>query len=98
MWRPIDTAPRDGARVLVDFGRIGVHAVSCRDPEDHGVWHVDDRKHGPFPLRGYRDEDILGWQPLPPSQYQPHLQRPAPEPGLEEPEDPGDAGAVDQGV
>lgn len=27
-----------------------------------------------------------------------HLQPPAPEPGLEEPEDPGDAGAVDQGV
>ena len=64
-WRPMDTAPMDGTRILVDFGDTGVHAVAWEEAKGIEIWAVDDRKHGPFPLRGYSTSDILGWIPLP---------------------------------
>lgn len=66
-WKRIETAPKDGTRILVDFGRAGIHAVAWEESVSGlEIWCVDDRKHGPFPLRGYVNEDIKGWQPLPP--------------------------------
>jgi hypothetical protein len=68
-WLPMNTAPRDGTRILVAFARnIGVHAVTWEDPEDrdgYPIWCVDDLKFGPYALRRYVDDDVLGWQPLP---------------------------------
>jgi hypothetical protein len=60
-WQTMETAPRDGTRILVDFGSNGVHAVSWEDD----IWSVDDQKHGPYPLRGYIETDVKGWMPLP---------------------------------
>jgi hypothetical protein len=65
-WQPIESAPKDGTRILVAFRRIGIHAVSWEEAIN-GLegWCVNDEKHGPYSLRGYLDEDILGWMPLP---------------------------------
>jgi hypothetical protein len=67
-WRPMETAPRDGTRILVDFGQVGVHAVTWEDPDNReGVpgWCVDDLKFGPYALRRYMETDVKGWMPLP---------------------------------
>lgn len=67
-WRTMESAPRDGTRILVDFGRVGVHAVAWEDPENReGVagWCVDDLKFGPYALRRYIETDVMGWMPLP---------------------------------
>lgn len=71
-WRDIESAPKDGATILVWFDRpgIGVRAVHWERPEwssepDAGLWHVSDLKHGPFPLRRYCSGDDKFWQPLP---------------------------------
>jgi len=68
---PMSTAPKDGSTILVFFKRHGWVSVSWDSQEDDGPkseyahWHVDDFKHGPYPLRGYIAEDCLGWMSLP---------------------------------
>lgn len=66
-WQPMASVPKDGTRILVDFGSAGIHAVAWEEavngPPD--IWCVDDRKHGPFALRGYQACDCRGWMPLP---------------------------------
>lgn len=69
-WQPIETAPKDGTEILVLFKRLGVKCVAWttrwNDPTDeHAHWHIDDCKHDPYPLRGYNEEDEIGWMPLP---------------------------------
>lgn len=66
-WMPLASAPRDGTRILVDFGRIGVHAVAWEEPAnlESPTWCVDDCKHGPYMLRGYLEEEIRAWRGLP---------------------------------
>jgi len=65
-WRPIETAPRDGTEILVDFGRCGIHSVAwCEAASGITIWCVDDRKFGPYALRGYVETDVKGWMPLP---------------------------------
>lgn len=73
-WQPIETAPKDGRLILVNFGCKGVRAVSWGSPfhddvtEENGLWCVDDDKHGPFPLRGYCAAGPTApthWMPLP---------------------------------
>lgn len=49
-WQPIDSAPMDGTSVLV-FCSHGQY-VARYSEYDIDWWHVDDNKHGPFPLRG----------------------------------------------
>lgn len=74
-WQPIpddgDTtrAPFDGEPVLIAiYSNWGnrVHRVIWTDSV-HGTgifgWAVEDRKFGPYPLRGYTT--VAGWQPLP---------------------------------
>ncbi len=61
MWQPIETAPKDGTEILVYFETLGVKQVSWYDD----LWAVDDGKHGPYFLRGYRDGDDTHWMPLP---------------------------------
>lgn len=69
--QPMSTAPKDGSTILVFFRRHGWVSVSWDSQEDEGPkskyahWHVDDFKHGPYPVRGYSAEDCLGWMPLP---------------------------------
>lgn len=65
-WISMESAPRDGTMILVDFGRIGVHAVSWTEAQ-HGAkgWCVDDLKFGPYALRRYIETDVKGWMPLP---------------------------------
>jgi len=70
MWKPIQTAPRDGTTILVYFRQYGARTVrSCKnddDPKDElRLWWVDDYKYGPYPLRGYRRGDATHWMPLP---------------------------------
>src|ERR1700743_796824 len=66
-WRPMETAPKDGTPVLVNFGpRVGVHRVAWEENvSGTTIWSVDDRKHGTYPLRGYVKADERGWMPLP---------------------------------
>lgn len=71
-WMPMETAPKDGTRILVSFGNMGVREVAWLEPENASfeIWCVDDNKHGPFALRGWSDHDgslnaPTHWQPLP---------------------------------
>jgi hypothetical protein len=69
-WQSIDTVPKNGTEILVAFKRIGVKCVAWTtrncDPTDvNAHWHIDDNKYDPYPLRGYNEEDYLGWMPLP---------------------------------
>jgi hypothetical protein len=69
-WKPIESAPKDGTRILVFFGAMGVHAVAWTEPSyaDWEIWCVDDNKHGPYALRGYNDTGPRApthWMPLP---------------------------------
>lgn len=73
-WMGIDSAPKDGTRILVSFGNMGVREVAWLEPENASfeIWCVDDNKHGPFALRGWSDHDgslnaPTDWQPLPPA-------------------------------
>ena len=73
-WRPIETAPEDGTPILIDFGRTGIHRVFWSEQpygEGIGAWCVTDNKFDDHPLRGYIDEEIAGWQPLPTSPESP---------------------------
>lgn len=69
-WRPIETAPKDGTRILVSFGSIGVHLVAWTQGSNTSwqSWCVDDRKFGPYPLRGWIDGHSsapTAWMPVP---------------------------------
>lgn len=65
-WQPIETAPRDGTRVLVRNDR-GVFAASwftedeCEDAHFDG-WFIDD---GKFNLRTIRGNAVTHWLPIP---------------------------------
>jgi len=74
-WQPIETAPKD-QEVLIAYwrwrnsmspGTIVVQSASLTEHHGKGIWSwvVSDNKHGPFPIRGWCDGDLLGWQPLP---------------------------------
>lgn len=74
-WQPIETAPRE-QEVLIAYWRWrssmspgSIIVQSARQVEYHGSeiwsWVVEDNKHGPFPIRGWCDGDMIGWQPLP---------------------------------
>lgn len=66
-WQPIETAPKD-RDVLVACSHGLYVARYCE--HDIEWWHVDDNKHGPFPLRG---SSPTHWQPLPAApKEQPH--------------------------
>jgi hypothetical protein len=58
-WRPIETAPKDGATILVSAGGF-VYAVAWDD--DIEWWAVDDNKNGPYRLRGVSPTQ---WMPAP---------------------------------
>ncbi len=60
-WQPIGTAPTDGTMVLLAGCRKQV--VAAWVEHENEWWHVDDNKHGPFPLRGPAQTH---WMPLPP--------------------------------
>ncbi len=70
-WRPIEEAPKDGTEMIVWFRNgIGAKSVLWTDRDgdpasDYAHWHVDDNKHGPYPMRGYRADDATHFQPLP---------------------------------
>jgi hypothetical protein len=63
MWQPIETAPKDGARVLL-YGRVqegfGSRVARWQETERGSVWLVQDTDmaiiHVPEPTH---------WQPLP---------------------------------
>ena len=59
--------PMDGSTILAFFKHIGWITVSWCEPAnaDWEIWCVDDQKHGPFALRGYRDGDLTHWANLP---------------------------------
>lgn len=61
-WRPTESAPRDGSRVLLS--RTRNHQGILKKPVAGGLWDGNFWK-----VDGYstlvRDTDIAGWQPLP---------------------------------
>lgn len=70
-WQSIETAPRDGTEIIIFVPGVagGVQAARwCSPHSDHSdefkAWCVDDGKHGPWPIRGWR-ELPTHWQPLP---------------------------------
>ncbi len=65
-WRPIETAPKDGAEILV-FAAGSCYVVGWGAP-DFEWWCVDDNKHGPYPLRGSAPTH---WMPLPAAPSEP---------------------------
>ena len=75
-WQPIETAPKDGTRILIDFGTKGVLQVAWQDRDGDGfaIWCVDDEKFGPYPLRGYIDKPDSptrprAWMPTPAARH-----------------------------
>jgi hypothetical protein len=68
MWNLIETAPKNETPILIDFGSLGIHRViwttSINGTEG---WCVEDNKYGPYALRGYQEDEIRGWLPLPKS-------------------------------
>lgn len=65
IWQPIDTAPKDGSRILA-FGLIGLESklgIATVKWQDHyKVWNAD-----PCEASEYSPEDceISHWMPLP---------------------------------
>lgn len=81
-WQPIETAPRDGTKILVFFKYYGWLTVFWGVPENSSVsepyiWCLDDYKFGPYALRGYCDGEDTHWMPIPavPSDTRPILKR-----------------------
>ncbi len=62
MWKPIESAPRDGTWILV-FGNqfVGRMAVVCWD-EDYNWWCVDDGKDYEISIRG---QEPTYWDNMP---------------------------------
>jgi hypothetical protein len=62
-------APWDGNAVLIctdhSYGSRVHRAIWTDAIHGHGIhgWAVEDRKFGPYPLRGYMN--VTHWQPLP---------------------------------
>ena len=69
---PENPLPKDGTEILIYFTGKGWKQVRWDSPWErnvtpqNGSWCVDDDKHGPYALRGYRLEDMKAWMPLPP--------------------------------
>lgn len=69
-WQPIESAPKDGTRILVYFKQHGWISCFWGAPEHSSdqtpyIWCIDDFKHGPYAVRGYSDGDDTHWMPLP---------------------------------
>lgn len=67
-WQPMETVPKDGRTVIIDFDRVGVTAVFwSEEPFGKGIgaWCVSDNKNEDRPLRGYCEGDERGWMPMP---------------------------------
>jgi hypothetical protein len=69
-WKSIETAPKDGAEILVFFKSVGIKSVSWTDTDwdsasEYALWCVDDNKFAPHPLRGYSSGDEMCWMHLP---------------------------------
>lgn len=64
-WRDdIESAPRDGTRVLLYIFGLGIFCAYWED----GVWCADDNDHDYLPIRGYggaTGRDPTHWMPLP---------------------------------
>lgn len=74
-WQTMDSAPKD-EEVLIAYWRWrnsvstgSIVVQSASQTQFHGddiwSWVVSDNKHGPFPIRGWSDGDMIGWMPLP---------------------------------
>lgn len=74
-WRPIETAPKDGTRIILTDGRAV--EVGCFAPDVHGddfPWVFVDDYSGCDLVTGYagvsanawKDGTVSHWQPLPP--------------------------------
>ncbi len=61
-WQPIETAPKDRPiQVCCAHGQYVVEWLN----RDIDWWHVDDNKHGPYPLRGSAPTHWKDLEPLP---------------------------------
>lgn len=61
-WQPIETAPKDGTEILIWGIGLCCSSAVCWLSHDIDWWHVEDGKHGPWPIRG---ASPTHWMPLP---------------------------------
>lgn len=59
-WRPIETAPKDGTRVLIKFASGSEREATWRTTYG-GEWHVKSFTHLPW----HDQHEIASWMPLP---------------------------------
>ena len=58
-WMPIDSAPKDGARIAIKFASGNEHEANWQTTYG-GEWHVDSFKFLPW-----ADQNLIThWQPL----------------------------------
>lgn len=59
-WRPIETAPKDGTRILaIDMPTHGIEMISWNGGKKRGAWHSEDG------IASYADNMFSHWMPLP---------------------------------
>lgn len=61
-WQPIETAPKDGTVVIILHGNL--MAIAFADPENEGVWTLDDG-HDYRPACRRELTKPTHWMPLP---------------------------------
>lgn len=68
MWQPIETAPKDGTRILMTDGNL-VSIGAWEEFSDHwSTWSCEAEPRptdGPGACAGWWDVNPTGWMPLP---------------------------------
>lgn len=58
IWRPMETAPRDGVYIVARFARGGYAPIVVQWQENGGWWQEEGAL--------YQDDAFSGWSPIPP--------------------------------
>ena len=65
-WQPIESAPKDGTRILAITGKIDDERWSNLSHREFVIWHLGgDVGWSLYPGMGVGDDWLAAWQPLP---------------------------------